>query len=250
MGNDRFNYLLRAGDDALILGQQLGLWTGHGPAIEEDIALTNIGLDQIGQARAWLTLAGRLEGAGRDEDALAFMRDTHEFRNALLVERPNGNFGDTIARHFFYDNYAVLWLEAMCASNDEEMAAIAVKALKEARYHLQHSAGWVIRLGDGTLESKTRIRASLDGMWPYVAELFDPSELCNRAASEGWGVDPSSLLPAWDVAVDAVLRAATLDRPAPPHAIRGGRTGEHTESFGFMLAEMQFLQRAYPGCDW
>lgn len=250
MQNDRFNYLLQAGDDALILGQQLGLWTGHGPAIEEDIALTNIGLDQIGQARAWLTLAGRVEGAGRSEDALAFLRDTHEFRNALLVERPNGDFGDTIARHFFYDHYAVLWLEAMSTSNDDEMAAIAVKSLKEARYHVQHSTGWVVRLGDGTSESKARMQASLDRIWPYVGELFDRSELCDRASAEGWGVDPSSLRDSWDTAVNAGLHAATLDRPVAGHDMRGGRIGQHTEAFGYMVAEMQFLQRAYPGCDW
>lgn len=256
MSKDQFEYVLRAGDDALILGQQLGFLTGHGPVIEEDIALTNIGLDQIGQARAWLSLAGRLEHAAssertlRDEDALAFLRDAPEFRNCLLVERPNGDFGDTIARQFLYDNYAVLWLEAMTASSHDEMAGIAAKSVKEARYHLQHSSRWVLRLGDGTAESHSRVQASLERVWPYVNELFDADELTTRAASEGWGVDPSKLRSAWDAGVNAVLAEATLTRPHDGFPLSGGRTGSHTEAFGFMLAEMQFLQRAYPDCNW
>ena len=246
----RFDYLLRLGDDALILGQQLGLWTGHGPVLEEDIALTNIGLDQIGQARAWLTLAGRAESAGRDEDKLAYFRDQADFRNALLCERPNGHFGDTIVRQFLFDAYAVGLHEGLCRSTDNEIAAIARKSAKESAYHLRHSRAWMVRLGDGTEESHAKVQQSLDDLLPYVGDLFHSDAVTLTAESEGWGVDPAGLREGWNTRLEDMLAESGLTRPDTVPEQVGGRQGSHTEQLSYLLAEMQVLPRTYPDAQW
>ena len=246
----RFEYLLRLGDDALILGQQLGLWTGHGPVLEEDIALTNIGLDQIGQARAWLSLAGKIEGADRDEDRLAYFRTQDEFRNALLCERPNGHFGDTIVRQFLFDAYAVTLHKGLSDSNDDELAAIARKSAKESAYHLRHSRAWMIRLGDGTEESHDKVQTSLIQLVPYTGDLFHSDGISQLAVDEGWGVDPASLRSSWKEVVADTLSEAGLDMPESGPGQTGGRIGRHTEQLSYLLAEMQVLPRTYPDANW
>ena len=248
--NARFEYLLRLGDDALILGQQLGLWTGHGPVLEEDIALTNIGLDQIGQARAWLTLSGKVEGLDRDEDRLAYFRDRSEFRNALLCERPNGHFGDTIARQFLFDAYAVGLHESLCHSNDDNIAAIARKSAKESAYHLRHSRAWMLRLGDGTEESRDKVQQSLIDLLPYVGDLFHSDSVTQAAVAEGWGPDPASLRDGWNAHVESMLSMSGLKRPDSVPEQPGGRIGRHTEQLSHLLAEMQVLPRTYPDAQW
>ena len=248
--NARFEYLLRLGDDALLLGQQLGLWTGHGPVLEEDIALTNIGLDQIGQARAWLTLAGRAENAGRDEDALAFHRNPEQFRCAQLCQRPNGHFGDTITRQFLFDAYAVPLHAALAKSNDDEIAAIARKSAKESAYHLRHSRVWMVRLGDGTEESRTKVQESLDQLLPFVGDLFVGDDVAETAEREGWGVNPAHLRDAWEAELTSMLEESGLRRPESAPEQIGGRRGIHTESLSYLLAEMQVLPRTYPDAQW
>jgi len=251
-------YLLRLADNDVVLAQRLSEWVGKGPVIEEDIALTNVGLDLIGQARLWYAYAGeveaRLTGKGRDEDALAFRRDAHEFRNLLIVEQPNGSYADTMARQFCFDRLHVLQLRALVASRDARVAEIAAKSLKEATYHAERSADWVIRLGDGTDESHRRMQAALDDIWTYTGEMFAPDDVDLALADACVGVDPRALRPDWDAAVDAVLAEATLARPADGWmqgtGRAGGRQGVHTEHLGYLLAEMQFLQRAYPGARW
>lgn len=251
MKNDpRFEFLLRLGDNALVLAQRLSEWVGKGPILEEDIAQTNVGLDLIGQARMWLSYAGEVEGAGRDEDALAFRRDQHAFRNALLVEQPNGDYADTMARQFLFDHWHRLALEAMTASRDERVAAIASKSLKEVAYHVERSSDWVIRLGDGTERSHARMQAAIDALWMYTGELFLPDAVDDAMAREAIGPDLASLAAPWRDAVGAVLAEATLAMPADDWAQRGGRQGRHTEHLGHLLAEMQFLQRAYPDARW
>jgi len=248
--NARFEYLLRLGDDALILGQMLGLWTGHGPVLEEDIALTNIGLDQIGQARAWLTLAGKAEDAGRDEDKLAFFCDQADFRNAQLCERPNGHFGDTIVRQFLFDAYAVPLHAALSSSSDPEIAAIARKSAKESAYHLRHSRAWMLRLGDGTEESHDKVQQSLNDLLPYAGDLFYADAVTAQATAEGWGADPTALRAPWTTELDSTLAAAGLERPPAVPEQTGGREGRHTEQLSFLLAEMQVLPRTYPDAQW
>ena len=243
-----FECLLRLGDTALILGHRLSEWCGHAPVLEEDIALANTALDLIGQTQLWLGLAAEAEGAGRTADNLAYLRDASEFRNALLVERPNGDFGATLMRQFLFDAWHVEELAALSRSTDARIAEIATKAAKEASYHLERSSDLVIRLGDGTDESHARMQAALDELWPYAGELFadEPGD----AELEGVAPLPSSLRPAWDAATSAVLAEATLTIPASRFAHKGGRRGIHSEHLGYILAEMQFLQRAYPGSVW
>jgi ring-1,2-phenylacetyl-CoA epoxidase subunit PaaC len=248
--NPMLDYTLRLGDNALILGQRLGEWCGHAPQLEEDIALTNIALDLIGQARSWLTYAGEVEGAGRDEDKLAFLRDIGAFRNVLLVEQPNGDFGKTILRQFLFDAFHVELLEKLAGSSDAQVAAIAQKSVKEVRYHVRFSGEWVIRLGDGTQESRGRMLAALDDLWRFTGELFTPDAVDLATAEAGFGVDPATLRPAWDRRVTAVLDEATLPRPEDRWMASGGKAGAHSEHMGYILAEMQFLQRAYPGAQW
>jgi ring-1,2-phenylacetyl-CoA epoxidase subunit PaaC len=256
MATDRqlFDYLLRLGDNALVLSQRLGEWVGHGPVLEEDIALTNVGLDLLGQARLWYGYAGEVEarfaGAGRNEDALAFLRDSGDFRNLLLVERPNGNYADTMARQFYFDQWHVLLLAALSRSRDARVAEIAAKALKEAIYHAERSADWVIRLGDGTDESHARMRAAIDDLWMYTGEMFDADETELSLAAEGVGCDVRSLAAPWRDTVAAVLAEATLAMPGDAWMQRGGKQGLHSEELGRMLATMQHLQRSYPGAQW
>lgn len=243
-------YALRLGDDSLVLGQRLSEWCGHAPALEVDLSLANVALDQIGQATHFLALAGEIEGKGRDADALAFRRDVMDFVNCLLVEQPNGDFAQTIARQFLFSHYQALLFDEMARVKDERFAAIAAKALKEVTYHTTLASDWVVRLGDGTEESKARMLAGLDWMWRFADELFAMDEVDKAAIKAGAGVDKAALKPAWDARVDAVLADATMQRPASRRPVLGGRVGRHSEHLGHLLSEMQFLQRAYPGATW
>jgi ring-1,2-phenylacetyl-CoA epoxidase subunit PaaC len=248
------DYLLRLADNGLVLAQRLSEWVGKGPVLEEDIATTNVGLDLLGQARLWFAYASEVEaaatGRGRTEDAFAFRRDGHEFRNLLLVEQPNGSYADTIARQFLFDRWHVLMLRGLCASSDARVAEIAQKSLKEASYHAERSTDWVIRLGDGTDESHRRMQQAIDELWRFTGEMFDADETELALVERGVAVDSRSLREPWNAAVDAVLAEATLARPPDGWSHRGGRQGVHTEHLGPMLAEMQFLQRAYPDAQW
>ncbi|USG63023.1 phenylacetate-CoA oxygenase subunit PaaC [Sneathiella marina] len=248
--NALFEYLLRLGDNSLILGQRLAEWCGHAPILEEELALTNIGLDLVGQSRLLLTYAAEVEGAGRDEDMLAFHRDTQAWRNLLLLEQPNGDFAKTIARQFFFDNFQYLQFEGLCQSKDDRLAAIAAKSLKEITYHLRHSTNWVLRLGDGTTESHEKMQIAIDELWGFLPEMFDMDEIDTQLLAEGVGVDLAALKPRWDEVVNAVLLEATLERPEDTWSVRGSREGKHSEHLGYLLAEMQFLQRAYPDAKW
>lgn len=243
-------YLLRLGDDRLILGHRMSEWTGHGPILEEDIATANIALDLIGQAAQFLKLAGEHEGKGRDENALAYFRDGTQFRNCLLVELPKGDFGFTMMRQFLFDAQSVLLLDELTRCAQPDVAAIAAKALKESKYHLRHSSEWVVRLGDGTDESHTRVQASLDSLWKYTAELFAADEIDAAVAADGIRVDMAGLKSRWDAMVSDVLARATLTRPTDGPMQMGGRRGRHTEHIGHLLATMQSVARAHPGATW
>lgn len=236
-----FETLLRLGDDALILGQRLAEWLGHSPVLEEDIASANISLDLVGQARLWLTLAGKVEGRGRDEDALAYLREDHEFRNCTLVELPNGDFAFTVVRRVLFDAYHGLRLDRLSRSGDAEVAAIAAKSKKEVDYHRRHSADWVIRLGDGTDESHRRAQSALDSMWKYTHEFFVADAVDPEAAS---------LREPWLEDVRRILSEATLAIPPDGKFVSQGRQGVHSEHLGYLLAEMQVLHRAHPGARW
>jgi ring-1,2-phenylacetyl-CoA epoxidase subunit PaaC len=245
-----FRYVLRLGDLSLVLGQRLGEWVGHSPALEEDLGLANIALDLIGQARLLLTYAGEVEGRGRGEDDIAFLREHGEYLNAILVEQPNGDFGQTIVRQVLIDAYQWELYERMTASTDERLAAIAAKSVKEIRYHLRYSAGWLVRLGDGTEESHARVQAALESLWPYTVELFADDELDRAMADQGVAPRLSDVQAAWVRRIDEILAEATLLRPTNrPHSWHGKR-GQHSEHLGYMLAEMQHLQRSYPGARW
>lgn len=254
MDKTLFEYLLRLGDSSLILSQRLGAWTGHGPILEEDLALTNTALDLLGQARMWLTLAGEVEGAGRDEDALAYHRDAHQFHNVLLVERANGNYADTMARQFLFDVWHYFLLHRLEQSADERVAAIAAKSIKEVTYHVRRSSDMVVRLGDGTDESHAKMQAAIDDAWRFTGELFADDAVDQDVAARGIGCELSALRAPWLAHVREVLEEATLtvpDETAANHlAYRGGRQGKHTEELGYVLAEMQYLPRAYPGASW
>jgi ring-1,2-phenylacetyl-CoA epoxidase subunit PaaC len=245
-----FTHALRLGDDSLILGQRLSEWCGHAPALEVDLSLANVALDQVGQATHFLGLAGDIEAKKRDADALAFRRDVMDFTNCLLVEQPNGDFAQTIARQFLFSHYQALLFAGLAAVKDERFAAIAAKALKEVTYHATLASDWVVRLGDGTDESRARVIAGLDWKWRFADELFVMDEIDAAALKIGAGVDKAALKTAWDQRVDAVLADAMLDRPAARRPILGGRAGRHSEHLGHLLSEMQFLQRAYPGATW
>jgi ring-1,2-phenylacetyl-CoA epoxidase subunit PaaC len=249
-GSALFNALLRLGDDRLVLGHRTSEWCGHGPILEEDIALSNVALDLIGQANLLLQYAGTVEGAGRDQDALAYFRDALEFRNALLCELPKGDFGVTIVRQFLFGVFSVLLWEALSRSKDVTLAGIAAKALKESRYHVRHAGEWVIRLGDGTAESHRRAQEALDALWTYTGELFmQPADEAELVAA-GITTDVSSLVVPWKAQVAGVLARATLTMPDSGWMQRGGRTGTHTEHLGHMLAEMQIVARSHPGARW
>jgi ring-1,2-phenylacetyl-CoA epoxidase subunit PaaC len=245
---DVAEYALRLGDDALVTAQRLSEWYAGSPEMEEDVALANIALDQLGVARLLLTYAG--EGDGRDEDALAFLRDDSGFRNCLLAELPGGDFGFTMVRLLFLSAYQRPLYEELAGSRDERLAGIAGKARKESAYHLDHSALWTVRLGDGTEESHRRVQAAVDELWPYTHELFLPDELTGRLAAESIGVDPAALRDGWLSTVEKILAEATLNRPADGWAPSGGRQGRHTEALSYLLAEMQSLHRAHPGARW
>ena len=270
-----FEYLLRLGDNALILGQRLSEWCGHGPILEEDIALANIALDLIGQARLVLSYAARVEGRGRDEDALAFLRDASEFRNCTLAELPNRlpiappaatnddlDFAVAVVRIFLFSSFQSLQWQMLGSSVDDELSAIAMKSLKESRYHEDHAAEWLVRLGDGTAESRARVQRALAVLWPYTAELFVADDTDRAIAASGVGVDPSTLQSTWMEGVAAILERATLSIPpatvlpfaaASPvvtTAQAAGKSGHHSGHLEHLLAEMQVLQRSYPGGSW
>jgi ring-1,2-phenylacetyl-CoA epoxidase subunit PaaC len=250
VANPLCEYLLRLGDDRLVLGHRVSEWCGHGPILEEDIALSNMALDLIGHATSVLALAGAVEGQGRDEDALAFFRDGTAFRNALLVEQPNGDFAVTMVRQFLFDAYSVLLWDQLSRCGHEGLAAIAAKSLKEDKYHLRHSSEWVVRLGDGTEESHARTQRALDTLWKYTAELFERDAVDDAVATMGVVVDTAALRSLWDGLVNDVLQRATLTRPADAPQRRGGRVGRHSEHLGHMLATMQSVARAHPGARW
>ena len=237
------SYVIGRADDALVLGHRLSEWCGNAPMLEEELALANIGLDLLGQARSLYAYAAEREGAGHDEDALAFLRDPPEFRNVLLVEQPNGDFAATIVRQLFYSAFADPYWRAMMRSADPVLAAIAAKSEKESAYHLRHASEWAIRLGDGTAESARRMRDAVDALWSYTGELFETDDV--DAA-----VDPSGLRPVWDATIQSVFSRAALAVPDDPWMRTGGRAGRHTEHLGRMLADMQHLPRSFPGAVW
>ena len=243
-------YLLRLGDDRLVVGHRLSEWCGHGPILEEDIALTNIALDLIGEATLLLKTAGQLEANGRSEDTLAYFRDAIDFRNALMLELPKGDFGFTILRQFLFSVYSLLQMEALTRSSNADLAGIAAKAVKESRYHVRHCAEWVITLGDGTDESHARLQDALEDLWRYTGELFMADDIDREVAKAGLGVDPSTLSDRWNSEVARVLEQATLTIPKSGYMQRGGREGKHTEHLGHMLSEMQIVARSHPGASW
>lgn len=251
MDNQKFTWLLRCGDNALVLSQRLSEWCGKGPALEEDMAATNVALDLLGQATLWLAYAGEIEGKERDEDQLAFLRDAHDFRNALLVEQPNGDYGDTLMRQFYFDTWHYFFLKALQQSVDARIAGIAEKSLKEVSYHLRRSGDLIVRLGDGSAESHRRMQQSADQLWMYTGELFTADALDSAMAQQGIAPDLAPLREDWLAHVREIFAEATLTVPDPAAWMQsGGKTGRHTEHLGFLLAEMQFLQRAYPGVQW
>jgi len=250
MSDAAFTYLLRLGDDRLVLGHRLSEWCGHGPILEEDIALANVALDLIGEATLLLKLAGQLEGNGLNEDALAYLRDAIDYRNALLTELPIGDFAVTIVRQLFFSVFSLLQMEALQRSTNADLAGIAAKAVKEARYHVRHSAQWVVTLGDGTDESHARAQAAVDDLWRYTGELFMADAVDQAVAADGFGVDPSVFAEPWREQIDEIMRRATLTIPPVAYMQRGGRDGRHTEHLGHMLAEMQIVARSNPGATW
>ncbi|GFE50701.1 phenylacetic acid degradation protein [Roseobacter cerasinus] len=246
-----FTFLLRMGDNTLVLGHRVSEWCGHAPVLEEDIALANTALDLIGQTQMWLGLAADVEGQGRSADDLAMLRDVWDFRNLLLVEQPNGDFGQTIMRQYLFDQFHLLLLRALQDSADDRIAGIAAKAVKEVGYHVERSAETVIGLGDGTEESHGRMQAALDWLSPYVGEMFVSDEIDAEMATRGIVPDPASLRAPYDAALAEVLAKATLSRHEGDFAHQGGKTGfRHSEHLGHMLTQMQWLQRAYPGAAW
>jgi ring-1,2-phenylacetyl-CoA epoxidase subunit PaaC len=250
--NDRalFEYLLRLGDSALVLGQRLSEWTGHGPILEEDLALTNVALDLVGQARMWLTYAAEVAGDGRDADRLAYFRDQRDFRNVLLVERSNGNYADTTARQFLFDTWHLYLLQALAESSDERIAGIAGKAAREAAYHVRRSGEWTIRLGDGTPLSRERMQAALDAAWPFTGELFASDAVDRELLERGVGCDLEALRAPWRAHVARIVTQATLVLPEDGWMHSGGKTGRHTEALSYLLAEMQSVARSVPAERW
>ena len=244
------DYVLRLGDDRLILGHRLSEWCGHGPILEEDIALANISLDLIGQANLLLEVAGKAEGKGRTADTLAYFREAVEFRNALIMELPRGDFAFTMARQFLVSVFEVLHLERLQASKHADLAGIAAKAYKETRYHARHSADWMLKLGDGIVESHQRVQAAVDELWRFTGELFESDDVERGLVAEGIAVDRETLRGPWREEVTRVLTAATLTVPDDGFMQRGGREGRHTEHLGHLLAEMQIVARSFPGAEW
>lgn len=250
VSSDHALYVLRLADTALITAQQLAALIGHAPAIEQDLGIANIALDLLGRARLLLTHAGELEGRGRSEDDLAFLREPSEFVNVSLAEQPNGDFAHTLLRQFLLDAWHRVTLEALQRSRDGRLAQIAAKSLKETRYHLRFSSGWVVRLGDGTAESHRRLEQALDRLWPFTAELFDADELDQAMVATQIAPLPAEISTRWHARVQEVLAEAGLTAPAPASFRWYGKRGQHSEHLGHVLAEMQILQRTYPGAQW
>ena len=245
-----YKYVLALGDDALILGQRLSQWAYKGPFLEEDIALSNISLDMFGRANLLLEYAATLKGNGTTPDELAFKRNEREFSNHIICEQPNGNFADTMVRQFFLDAFYKLFLQKLMKSKDEQLSAIAQKSIKETTYHLRHSSKWIIRLGDGTVESHAKVQSAIDNLWMFTNELFEMNEIDNEMLEQKIGVDCSKLKIEWDKIINEVLSEATLNRPEDANMPTGGRQGIHTEHLGHLLSDMQYLQRAYPDATW
>lgn len=243
-------FLLRVADDHLILGHRLSEWCGHAPMLEEDLAMPNIALDLIGQARALYSHAGEIEGKGRSEDDLAYLRREREYLNCLMVERPNGDFAHTMLRQFWFAALMHPFWEKASTSSDETVAGIAAKAVKEVAYHIRHCGEWVIRLGDGTEESAARMQAAVEALAPYVDELFEADMVSDAVAAAGIAPSPASLRPAFDATVSRVFAEAFLDMPAAAWPQTGGRSGRHDEAMGYLLADLQYMQRTYPGAVW
>jgi len=249
--NPKVRYLLRLADTAHVLCHRLGEWCGHGPILEEDIALTNIALDLIGQARHFYQYAGELEGAGRTEDELAFLRPERDLNNLLLVEQPNGDFAMTLARQFLFDSFNLVQMQALEGSSDTRIAEVAAKAVKEVAYHRRHSASWIVRLGDGTEESHRRVSNAFGDLFGFTGEFFEMDAIDRQMVADGVGPDLASLQQAWEADVRAVLEEATLDWPDQGWRVLGGRhEGRHTEHLGHLLTDMQHMQRTYPGMTW
>ena len=248
---DRFEYVIRLADDSLILSHRLSEWASWAPQLEEDMALTNIALDLLGEARLLLTYAGEIEGQGNTEDDLAFLREEHEFRSVMMVEHETvHHFAKAIAVLFYYAAYAVPLWERLSDSRDSRLAEIAAKALKEARYHLEHASGWVIRLGDGTDESHARMQEAIDEFWPLAGDVFEVDPVVERLAMNGVVPHPDTIKSAWDATIAAVLSEATLTKPERPFRQGTGRQGLHSEHLGYALAEMQYVHRLHPGAEW
>ena len=245
-----YKYVLALGDDALILGQRLSQWAYKGPFLEEDIALSNISLDMFGRANLLLEYAATLKGNGTTSDELAFKRNEREFSNHIICEQPNGNFADTIVRQFFLDAFYKLFLQKLTKSKDEQLSAIAQKSIKETTYHLRHSSKWIIRLGDGTVESHAKVQSAIENLWMFTNELFEMNEIDNEMLEQKIGVDCSKLKIEWDKIINEILSEATLNRPEDANMPTGGRQGIHTEHLGHLLSDMQYLQRAYPDATW
>jgi ring-1,2-phenylacetyl-CoA epoxidase subunit PaaC len=243
-------YTLRTADDCLVLSHRLAQWSSWAPTLEDDIALTNIALDLLGQARGLYARTAELDGTGRTEDDYAFMRDEREFVNCLLVEQENGDFATTIVRQLLCSTYQLGLWEALATSTDEQVAAVASKAVKETAYHRDHATDWTLRLGDGTEESHRRMESALAALWPFTGELFESDAVTSEASAIGLGPDPQALWPEWEGYVSRVIRDATLVVPESTWAPTGGRQGLHTEPFGYMVAEMQHLHRSFPGAVW
>lgn len=246
----RLAYVLRLGDNALILGQRMVEVVAAYPELEEELANANFALDYIGQARMFYAYAGELEGKGRSEDDLAFLRDENEYRNCLLLEQPNGHFGDTITKLVLFESFYLLQLEALTACSDPRVAEIAARAEKEIRYHLRHNSQWLVRLGDGTDESHERVQKSLNELWQYTGELFGPDEIDNMFEAEFNGPDLHDLGEKWQANVTAIITQATLAKPGEVWMASGGKEGRHSEHLGYLIAEMQYLQRTHPGATW
>ncbi|MRX11740.1 phenylacetate-CoA oxygenase subunit PaaC [Pseudoduganella sp. FT25W] len=249
--DNKVNYLLRLGDNALILSQQLSQWCGKGPALEEDMALTNVALDLLGQTRLWYEYAAELEGAGRSEDQLAYLRDAHDFKNCLLLEQPNGNYADTMVRQFYFDTWHYFLIEGLTRSSDARIAAIAEKSLKEVTYHLRRSGDLIVRMGDGTAISHAKTQAAADALWMYSGEVFAYDAVDEAMVAAGIAPEAGELRAQWLAHVAEIFAEATLTMPpADAWMQKGGKQGRHSEHLGYILAEMQFLQRAYPGAEW
>ena len=243
-------YALRRADDALILGHRLSEWCGHAPMMEEDMALANMGLDLLGQARELYSYAAKVEGSGNDEDKLAYLRDVRQYRNLLLLEQPNGDFARTMTRQFFYAAFADLYWRAMMNSRDATLAAIAAKSEKESAYHIRHSSEWIIRLGDGTDESHRRAQTASDDLWAYTGEMFEVDDSERGLIDAGIAIDPATLRARWIETIASVLREATLKLPSSDWMQQGGRNGRHSEHLGHLLSELQSMQRTFPGATW